>query len=101
MDPERCFQQQGDDLLMDAFRRATSFFSVDFLPVVKSSSVLDVLCSGCDVDCEGCITSPGTLACTEELEHTKSGGGNITIEALEIDPGYWRATNTSTKVLAC
>lgn len=35
------------------------------------------------------------------MEHTKSSGGNTTIEGLEIDPGYWRATKTSRKVLAC
>lgn len=39
--------------------------------------------------------------CTEELEHTKSSGGNATVETLEIDPGFRRATNTSRKVLAC
>lgn len=35
------------------------------------------------------------------MEHTQSAGGNATVEALEIEPGYWRATNTSKKILVC
>lgn len=39
--------------------------------------------------------------CLEELEHSTAEGGKSTIEFLLIDPGYWRATNTSINILEC
>lgn len=39
--------------------------------------------------------------CLEKLDHSSAAGGNNTIESLSIDPGYWRATNTSIYILAC
>lgn len=39
--------------------------------------------------------------CINAAEHSSAAGGNATIEPLPIDPGFWRATNTSTDVLAC
>lgn len=66
----------------------------------QSTDVFDVVCKGCPV-CDDCPTSRGVPACAEELDHTESTGGNATIQDLEIDPGYWRATNTSKKVLKC
>ncbi|CAN0574824.1 unnamed protein product, partial [Laminaria digitata] len=35
------------------------------------------------------------------MDHSTSDGGNITLQALSIDRGFWRATASSTEVLAC
>lgn len=37
----------------------------------------------------------------EEVEHSTTLGGTVTLDTLLIDRGYWRATNTSLEVLAC
>ncbi|CAN0102282.1 unnamed protein product, partial [Ectocarpus fasciculatus] len=39
--------------------------------------------------------------CVAQLDHTRSEGGDTTIETLSLDAGYWRATNDSINVLAC
>lgn len=39
--------------------------------------------------------------CSDVIPHSTSDGGLVTLETLSIDPGYWRATNSSTEVLAC
>ncbi len=39
--------------------------------------------------------------CSDVLEHTNSSGGSVTLEELWIEPGFWRATQTSTDILAC
>lgn len=39
--------------------------------------------------------------CSTELDHSTSRGGNVTLEQLQFDPGYWRATSVSEVVLAC
>lgn len=39
--------------------------------------------------------------CTEAYEHSDSNGINVTIEFLDIEAGYWRATNTSDEILEC
>lgn len=60
------------------------------------------VCDGCD-ECDGCEVENADRVpiCTSQLEHTRSDGGDTTVEALEVDAGYWRATNTSVDVLAC
>ena len=35
------------------------------------------------------------------MEHSNSSGGTITLEAISIQPGYWRATGSSTDIVAC
>lgn len=35
------------------------------------------------------------------MEHASSSGGITTLEELEIDQGYWRATPISKHVLEC
>lgn len=69
----------------------------------QSDDPIEVMCSGCDVTCEGCVFDEGLLVptCAEVMEHATSDGGNITIEALSIDSGYWRANESSEEVLAC
>jgi len=39
--------------------------------------------------------------CKEQLDHTSSAGGTVTLETVSINPGYWRATKTSEDVIAC
>ncbi|CAN0168925.1 unnamed protein product [Ectocarpus sp. 12 AP-2014] len=74
---------------------------LDFIQ--QSDDPFEVMCSGCEVTCEACIFDEGLLvpACTDVMEHATSDGGNITLEALSIDSGYWRATESSEEVLAC
>lgn len=65
--------------------------------------IFDTVCDGCDVSCrEECSFGVGkTPLCTEEFEDSKSTGGNITLETLSIDPGYWRSTTFSRDVFLC
>lgn len=45
---------------------------------------------------------PGCISLADaRIEHASSGGGVTTIEELEIDQGYWRATPISTHALEC
>ena len=62
-----------------------------------------VVCDGCDIECEGCtIEDDYTIpVCSALLEHTTSESGTATLERLVVDPGYWRATNTSRDILEC
>eukprot|EP00903_Cladosiphon_okamuranus_P016354 g15082.t1 len=64
------------------------------------------------VDCDGCPTWGGCTNCSvrgdvrepfcaEILDHTKSDEDTGTLETLELDPGYWRATDTSRNILSC
>ena len=39
--------------------------------------------------------------CKEELDNTVSAGGTVTLQELSIEPGCWRATESSENVLAC
>lgn len=74
------------------------------LAVFQSEDTFEAVCSGCeDIDCEGCLFEEATVVpvCSTELDHSTSRGGNVTLELLEFDPGYWRATSTSEVVLAC
>ena len=60
------------------------------------------VCDGCG-GCYGCAVEDANLVpvCSSQLEHTCSEGGDTTIETLEVNAGYWRATPTSPDVLAC
>ncbi|CAM9968042.1 unnamed protein product, partial [Laminaria digitata] len=53
--------------------------------------------------CDGCVFAEGPLApiCTEVVDHSTSNGGNVTLQALSIQKGFWRATTSSKEVLAC
>ncbi|CAN0423513.1 unnamed protein product, partial [Ascophyllum nodosum] len=42
-----------------------------------------------------------TPVCTEVFDHADRQSGTATLETLVLEPGYWRATNTSRQVLAC
>ena len=63
------------------------------------------MCSDCpDWDrCVGCSIENEYNApvCEEPLDHTLANEPGVTLKTLNIVPGYWRATSTSDKVLAC
>lgn len=64
----------------------------------------ETACDGCRISgCMGCSFDDPLLvpACTDVMEHSNSSGGTVTLEELWIEPGYWRATKTSTDILAC
>lgn len=67
----------------------------------------EVVCDGCDQVYENCdfgqpVLVPECVSLSDAgIEHASSSGGVTTIEELEIDQGYWRATSTSTHVLEC
>ena len=69
----------------------------------QTDDAYEAACNGCHVSCDGCSFEEPRLVptCTDELDHTSSGGGTVTLEQLAIDPGYWRATASSEDVLAC
>lgn len=60
------------------------------------------VCDGCPI-CDECEIEEGSTVpiCIPQLDHTSSEGNDITVEALEIDSGYWRATPTSLSILEC
>lgn len=64
------------------------------------------------VDCDGCpswhlCTNCSVLgdvrrpACAATLDHTTSLERTGTLETLDLDSGYWRATDTSSNILSC
>lgn len=59
-------------------------------------------CPGWD-ECSNCTIERGnvTPTCKASLEHTTASEPGVRLETLNIDEGYWRATNTSEKILAC
>ena len=61
------------------------------------------VCGGCRPECRNCIVGHGNLdaTCSIALEHTTATGPVSTLETLSVDKGYWRATNTSSDILAC
>ena len=65
----------------------------------------ETVCSDCPGwdQCIGCTVHNGNNApvCWAPLEHTTVTEPGSTLEALNIEGGYWRATNTSDIILAC
>eukprot|EP00752_Nemacystus_decipiens_P013054 g11547.t1 len=74
-----------------------------FLHYNASGDPYEVVCDGCQVVCDGCVFAEPLFApiCTEVISHTTSAEGKTTLEELSVEPGYWRATNSSETVLAC
>ena len=63
------------------------------------------MCHGCP-ELENCdnytITDETTVpACSITLDHTSAEETGMSLEELDIDKGYWRATNTSKLILEC
>ena len=67
----------------------------------QTDALYDTVCKGCDTLCTECPIKDKEPICLDELEHSNSTGGSTTLESLLIERGYWRATNTSTNILAC
>ena len=69
----------------------------------QSGDPYEAVCDGCRIVCDGCVFAEPLLApmCSEVVAHSTSSGGKTTLEALSIERGYWRATNSSENVLAC
>lgn len=75
-------------------------------PHLQSSALgdddlFDIACAACETRCTACRLEGDLPICTEQLENTISGGGDVTLETLSLQSGYWRATNTSRVVLPC
>lgn len=65
------------------------------LPQDDSYEHYGTVCHGCP-ECHSCeVEDVGGMACTAQFEHSQSDGIAVTLETLEIQQGYWRATNTS------
>lgn len=86
----------------------STFYGNDF--VCQESEYVDAtqgdryskICDGCD-PCINCNfpNSEVVPVCVEQLDNTRTNGGDTDISSLEIESGYWRATQTSTNVLMC
>lgn len=76
--------------------------TVDATMVDVNFARYDKVCFGCG-KCDTCKVEDKNLVpiCTVQPEHTQSEGGDTTIETLNLDRGYWRATNKSDNILAC
>lgn len=53
-------------------------------------------CSGCDITRDGIAST-----CEAPLDHTTADEDGVTLETLDVDEGFWRASNESDKILAC
>ena len=69
----------------------------------KLGNPFEAACHGCKIACERCDFVEGLQApiCTDVMDHSTSNGGNVTLRTLSIQRGFWRATASSTAVLAC
>lgn len=87
--------------------RSTLCVGVRFLLKTQEDGAtrFETTCFDCpDWDmCFGCTIESGdvTPVCKVPLEHTSADAGDVTLKTLNIDAGYWRATNTSEEILAC
>eukprot|EP00752_Nemacystus_decipiens_P001402 g1387.t1 len=83
-------------------------------PVLETTAAADANVSAKRymVDCDGCptwwsCTNCSVLGdvrehfCAPILDHTTSDQETGTLETLKLDPGYWRATDTSKRILSC
>eukprot|EP00903_Cladosiphon_okamuranus_P006392 g6257.t1 len=62
----------------------------------------EAICSGCQTTCEECFFRESLVpACVDVMTHSISPGGTVTLEALSIEPGYWRATVSTKDIAAC
>lgn len=72
--------------------------------MLQFDGCFETACDGCQISsCAGCSFDDPFLVplCTDVMEYSNSSGGMVTPEKLWIEPGYWRATETSTDILAC
>lgn len=96
------FQEQAPpSCRIDLIFRSLTNFPVS--SIAQSGDPYEAVCSGCQTSCDECSFEEPDLApiCEDVVDHSISSGGTVTLEALLIQPGYWRATASSTVVLAC
>lgn len=88
---------------MHMFRNSLLCLPMFRLVVSQSGDPFEAVCDGCPVACDGCSfdETPVVPTCSDVMNHGTSTGGNVTLETLSIDPGYWRATSSSKEILAC
>ena len=71
----------------------------------QSDELFETVCAGCPGPCNACDFDEWVPSCSTLSEagvaHASSPGGDTRIEDLVIEKGYWRATKTSSTVLAC
>lgn len=69
----------------------------------QGGNLFEAVCHGCEITCDGCVFVDGILTptCKEALKHSTSAGGNVTLQNILIERGHWRATASSTEILAC
>ena len=77
------------------------FFPTPYAAVFQVDVPLNIVCKGCDTQCDECVVKGKEPMCHEEVEHSTATGGNVTMDFLSIEPGYWRATNMSIIILEC
>ena len=70
-------------------------------PICRQGDAFEIICDQCIVECDYCDVAQLAPRCISAVEHSTSPGGIVTIEELEINQGYWRASNSSTKIFAC
>lgn len=66
-------------------------------------SAYDVACEACPAEGNNC-TMPyydRVQLCESVLEHTTSLAADGTLETLDLEPGYWRSSNTSRDIREC
>eukprot|EP00903_Cladosiphon_okamuranus_P011652 g10960.t1 len=78
----------------------------EFLDFIKAGDIFGAVCKGCDDNCTSCSYGgrgvPRCVSLSEaNIMNVESNGGTTTVQKLRIEGGYWRASNISTKVLAC
>ena len=74
-----------------------------YLDYMEVDNPFEAICDGCEIECTNCVFSEGTVepVCFIVLDHSKSIGGQTTLEDISIEDGFWRATTTSKEILQC
>eukprot|EP00903_Cladosiphon_okamuranus_P011974 g11246.t1 len=74
-----------------------------FLNWTANVSAYEIACDQCDALCNGCTTvNPDkALLCADTFTNTDSLTADGTLETLNLAPGYWRSSNTSTEIREC
>eukprot|EP00752_Nemacystus_decipiens_P012586 g11146.t1 len=69
----------------------------------ESGDPFEAVCSGCQTLCDRCFFDEPELvpSCQDVMDHSTSSGGTATLDTISIEPGYWRATASSTDILEC
>ena len=76
-----------------------------YTQVNNGTARFTVVCHGCDglESCDNCEIADDALVptCSAALDHTSADQDGMSLEELDIDKGYWRATNRSKIILGC